>query len=220
MGTSTSIRNRFSILGIVLAFSIFINLIAIIKQVWLLSPSRKSYSYIGHDHPREAPVKLRTVNLALSDDPDHYGLEGVRAVAEWNALHPDGQGSVYLGDAYVDGKLQPPYHISMFHQLQCLNHIRSAYANENSEPERTAHCVGYLLQSILCFADTTLEEGGVGSKKEDGSVAAPANNNTHTCRDWSQLYDYTAANRAGWMAEQVEFEAELSRGTLLEDLQI
>ncbi|KAK7434066.1 hypothetical protein VKT23_020392 [Stygiomarasmius scandens] len=211
---------RFSVLGVVLTFSILINLVAVTKQVWLLAPSRRSYTYVGHDHPRELPLKLRTVNLALADDPEHYGLEGARAVAEWNALHPDGQGSVYLSDARIDGTLQPPYHLGMFHALQCLNHLRSAYVNGNDNPARTSHCVGYLLQSILCFADTTLEEGGVGARTADGSVIAPANNNTHTCRDWSQLYDYAAENRAGWMAEQIALEAELSRGTLLEDLQI
>jgi hypothetical protein len=70
----------------------------------------------------------------------------------------------------------------------------------------------------MCFSDMTLEEGGTGKKQEDGSVKAPANNNTHTCRDWSQLYEFAAENRAGWSDQQVKLEEELSRGTLLADL--
>ncbi|KAF5364784.1 hypothetical protein D9758_009352 [Tetrapyrgos nigripes] len=208
----------FVIFGAVLGLSLLLNLVAIVKQLGLLTPSSRSYSYIGHDHPREAPIKLRTVNLALSDDLEHYFLEGRRAVAEWNALHPEGQGSVYLGDStHVNGELQAPYHISMFHQLQCLNHLRSTFIWGNDEPDRTEHCTMYLLQGIMCFSDTTLEEGGVGAKKADGSVIAPANNNTHTCRDWSQVYDFAAENRKGWTDEQIELEAELSRGTLMAD---
>jgi hypothetical protein len=65
----------------------------------------------------------------------------------------------------------------------------------------------------------TLEEGGVGTRNEDGSVNAPANNNTHTCKDWSQLYDFAAENRAGWNNEQVDKESALSRGTLFADLE-
>ncbi|KAF5364829.1 hypothetical protein D9758_009361 [Tetrapyrgos nigripes] len=148
----------------------------------------------------------------MFDDPEHYFLEGSQSVAEWNALHPEGQGSIYLGEsARVNGELQTLYHISMFHQLQCLNHLR-LYGND--QPARTGYCVNYLLQAFMCFADTTLEEGGVGAKRADGRVTALANN-THICRDWNQLYDFVAENRKGWTDEQIELEAELSRGTLL-----
>jgi hypothetical protein len=224
------LASRYTLLSVLLGLSLLLNVVAIVQQILLLVPPTKSHSesqshfhpskyfteiltaYIGHDHPREAPIKLRTVNLALSDDLEHYFLEGRQAVAEWNALHPEGQGSVYLGDStHVNGELQTPYHISMFHQLQCLNHLRATFIYGNDQPARTEHCVTYLLQGIMCFSDTTLEEGGVGAKKADGDVVAPANNNTHTCRDWSQLYDFASENRKRWSDEQIELEAELSK---------
>ncbi|KAF5352096.1 hypothetical protein D9758_009383 [Tetrapyrgos nigripes] len=209
----------FTILCTVLTLSLFVNLVAIVKQIRLLTPSSDTYSYVGRDYPREAPIKLRTVNQAFSDDLEHYHLEGRQAAAEWNALHPEGQGSIYLGEsAHINEEVNAPYQISMFHQLQCLNHLRAVFIYGNDQPARTEHCSQYLVQSIVCLSDTTLEEGGVGTRLMDGSVVAPANNNTHTCKDWTQLYDFAAENRAGWNDEQIELEAELSRGTLLADL--
>ncbi|KAF5347180.1 hypothetical protein D9758_011054 [Tetrapyrgos nigripes] len=206
----------FPIIGAVLGLSLLVNLVAVVQQVSFLTPSSRSYTYIGDDHPREAPIKLRLASLALSDDPEHYFLEGNQAVAEWNALHPEGQGNVFLGDP--EREEQTPYQISMFHQLQCLNHLRSVYIHGNDQPARTEHCVNHLLQGLMCGSDMTLEEGGMGTRHEDGSVKAPANNNTHTCKDWSQLYDFAAENRRSWNDEQLEKEAELSRGTLFADL--
>ncbi|KAK7435795.1 hypothetical protein VKT23_019493 [Stygiomarasmius scandens] len=212
MGSITS-RLHVVALGLALALSLFINLMAIFEQLRLSSPSTRSYSYLQNDHPRELPLNLRPVNLVFADDPDHYGMEGARAVSEWNALHPEGQGSVYLGPPD-----RPPLQVALFHQLHCLHHIRSVIVNGDYNPARTSHCMLYLLQSLLCTADTTLEEGGSGTVTPEGDIIVPPNNKTHTCRDWTQVYEFTEKNREGWTTEQIELEAKLSQGTLLADI--
>lgn len=49
------------------------------------------------------------------------------------------------------------------------------------------HCFDYLRQSLMCFADPTLEESPV--EKEPGW------NVTHACNDWDRLFDWAKTNR-------------------------
>ena len=53
------------------------------------------------------------------------------------------------------------------------------------------HCFNYLRQTILCAADMTLEEGvpEIGIDVT-GELAVDGLGMTHTCRDWSKVFDY------------------------------
>ncbi|KAH8817354.1 hypothetical protein F5884DRAFT_663008 [Xylogone sp. PMI_703] len=91
--------------------------------------------------------------------------------------------------------------ISMFHQLHCLQMIRSALQESSGgkhqghseagslRPAHWLHCFDYLRQSILCLADDTLETVHVGSNGDlliDGMVQ-------HQCRDPNKLYEKSLA---------------------------
>ncbi|KAI0265029.1 hypothetical protein BC834DRAFT_879734, partial [Gloeopeniophorella convolvens] len=52
-------------------------------------PSTREYTYIGHDHPRELPLKVGIVNARFEDDTEHYAVDhNVRSWTEWNSIRP------------------------------------------------------------------------------------------------------------------------------------
>lgn len=102
---------------------------------------------------------------------------------------------MFVGDSYF------PYDVSMWHQIHCLNHIRTMLVNGDDGSDHTEHCFHYLRQAILCNADTTLEPGGSGEVLPDGSIVAPKGPVTHTCRDWRQVYDFLDEHQKTWTPE-------------------
>ncbi|KAL0955796.1 hypothetical protein HGRIS_002006 [Hohenbuehelia grisea] len=170
-----------SIASLSLGVAALLNIIILVTQLHFMWPRQRKYSYVGDDKPRELPIKVRRVNMVFHDDPDHYALSGVQAWAEWNHLRPEGKGFAFLGDAYF------PYDVTMWHQLHCLNHIRTVINNGDDGSDHTEHCFHYLRQGILCAADTTLEPGGTRFRTATGEIRAPMLNVTHTCRDWRQV---------------------------------
>ncbi|KAK1565917.1 uncharacterized protein LY79DRAFT_585144 [Colletotrichum navitas] len=96
-------------------------------------------------------------------------------------------------------------HISMFHHLRCLRDIRTQmvrlarggpttsvkYAPEDGRPgssyEALGYCFDYLLQGILCHADTT--PNPVASM-HDGNKIVDGNALWHQCRDDRILRDW------------------------------
>jgi hypothetical protein len=46
------------------------------------------------------------------------------------------------------------------------------------------HCVEYLRQSVMCYADPTLE------RRFQGILGPFSANNTHVCGDWDMLMDW------------------------------
>ncbi|KAJ4356721.1 uncharacterized protein N0V89_004757 [Didymosphaeria variabile] len=154
--------------------------------------------YLEGDRPRELPIKVRTIQAVFQDDPSHYAMEGIPAWAEWNAIRPPGKGFAFLGEEYF------AFDVSMWHQIHCLNHIRTMLINGDDGSSHTAHCFHYLRQGILCAADTTLEPGGVGSKKENGEISHPETKTVHTCRDWRQVHDWLGSEHEKWTPEMQE----------------
>lgn len=155
-------------------------------------------AYLVGDRPRELPIKVRTIQAAFQDDPSHYGMEGMEATAEWNALRPPGQGFAFLGKEHL------AFDVSMWHQLQCLNHIRAVLVNGDDGSDHTAHCFDYLRQAILCAADTTLEPGGTSKKLANGDLVATGAGVVHTCRDWRQVYNWLEKQHSQWTPEMYE----------------
>jgi hypothetical protein len=129
-------------------------------------------------------LKVRTIQAVFSDDTSHYGLDGITAMTEWNAIYPPGKGLVSLGEEHV------AFGVSMWNQMQCLNHIRAALINGDDGSNRTAHCFHYLRQGILCAADTTLESSEASMDTANGDKVAADVGTVHTCRDWRQVYDW------------------------------
>lgn len=54
------------------------------------------------------------------------------------------------------------------------------------------HCMNYIRQMVLCGADLTLEPEG------DDRGEATGVGVTHTCRDWTTVYDTINDNYAKW----------------------
>lgn len=176
-------------------------------------------AYTGNDHPRELPMgKLSLVNMAVYDDEFHYKMTGPTAHYEWAALRPPNGGDVFLPDPSSPSSTL--YTVSMWHQLQCLNHIRTVFVHGDTVANNTdtSHCFHYLRQSFLCGADITLEAGGASMVNPHGGTVAPEANATHTCRDWTQVYKWTVDQQKKWTTEMVELQRNSTKGTILEML--
>ncbi|KAK2049011.1 hypothetical protein LZ31DRAFT_591063 [Colletotrichum somersetense] len=96
-------------------------------------------------------------------------------------------------------------HISMFHHLRCLRDIRnqmvrlarddpttaakfvSVGERPGSSYEALGYCFDYILQGILCHADTTLNPV---ASMSDGDKIVDGNALWHQCRDDSILRDW------------------------------
>ena len=165
-------------------------------------------AYIGDDRPRELPIKVRPVSMVFHDDPVRYRMSGLQAWAEWASLRPPGAGYVYLGQSYFS------FGVSMWHQLHCLDHLRTVLVLGDDGSDHTEHCFHYLRQGILCAADTTLEPGGPSMRVPGGGLGQIATgvNVTHTCRDWRQVYDWMAEQHATWTPEMQQRLNEPSDG--------
>ena len=149
-------------------------------------------AYRGRDYPQEWPLRpLELVHLT-HEDSVHYSIDTVAGEAEWNATLPRGGAILHLGP-----DLQP-FTLGLFHQLRCLNIVRDVivdfYADDSpaakmKKPELARHCMNYLRQTVLCRADMRLE-----------SVRAPKGHQmtvsdiTHTCRDWTPIYEAAEGN--------------------------
>ncbi|TVY82610.1 Oxidase ustYa [Lachnellula suecica] len=103
---------------------------------------------------------------------------------------------------------------SVFHQLHCLNGIRTAYwvSHEAAirgqrlpdeeipidiQPSHIRHCIDLLRQVLMCHGDTTLE---VVDEKINGvhGFRTP-----HQCVDWEQLRVWTSEQQAKHDVEQI-----------------
>ncbi|ATY66303.1 hypothetical protein A9K55_001989 [Cordyceps militaris] len=189
----------------VLGVSLIINLGALVFSLAILGRGTRQYTYLAGDRPRELPLKVRTIQAAFHDDPSHYGMEGIKATAEWNALRPPGKGFVFLGEERL------AFDVSMWHQMHCLNHIRAVLVNGDDGSDHTEHCFHYLRQGILCAADTTLESGGTSMKLANGEEVATGVGTVHTCRDWRQIYDWMESQHKEWTPDMYERFKESSK---------
>ncbi|KAJ0336017.1 hypothetical protein COL154_012701 [Colletotrichum chrysophilum] len=187
-------------LGLLAALSVclVLNLGALLFSLRILTRGSRAYTYLEGDRPRELPIKVRTIQADFHDDLDHYGMDGIAATAEWNAIRPPGKGFVFLGEEHY------AFGVSMWHQMHCLNHIRAVIVNGDDGSDHTWHCFHYLRQGILCAADTTLEAGGTSKKLPNGDKVATGGGTVHTCRDWRQVHDWMESEHEKWTPEMYE----------------
>jgi hypothetical protein len=128
----------------------------------------------------------------LGMDNDH------QTWAEWDNLRPVGAGYLFLGQTYL------PIDVSMWHQVHCLNHIRTLISIGDDGSDHTLHCFHYLRQGILCNADSTLEPRRRPSFEDEGNEVFPGDGITHTCKDFQYIYDWTMEQNERWSQEQAD----------------
>jgi hypothetical protein len=151
-------------------------------------------AYQSEDRPNKLPVRLREAALEVEWlDDEVYGLY---ADADWRSLFPQGQsGFVALGGT------RERFAIGMYHQLHCLEVLRTGYAagkgaaleypgNGTIWDHHVNHCLNYLREVVLCNADTTL----IPAIPEDGEFIATSMGVVHRCKDWTQLREIVERN--------------------------
>ena len=86
----------------------------------------------------------------------------------------------------------------MVHQLHCLDVFRVGFStNRTGYARHVAHCLRYMLQIVLCNADTTLEVDHPGMIEGEWEHAANGVGSVHRCRDWTVLRKYMDDHPAG-----------------------
>ena len=80
---------------------------------------------------------------------------------------------------------------AVFHSLHCLQIIRVAFGTSIVQGDalwtHIPHCANYVRQSILCRADSTLEE--VNAVEHEHGVGV-----VHMCKDWRALREAVEDN--------------------------
>lgn len=124
----------------------------------------------------------------------HFRLDTEEGVAEWSSVLPRGKGVVFLPD------IPTPFRVSLFHQLECLDVVRSAMRDRREHPSgpSTSHeahfCLNYLRQSIQCHADAHLE---MVRSEYGGRAVLPYTTRTD-CKDWERVWAESEANFDIW----------------------
>lgn len=139
------------------------------------------------DHPNELPVDVPQASVVWEHLPPRFDLHND---TEWGTLLPT-DGSIQMGPG------SGTFLVSMVHQIHCLDIIRVGFVtNRTDYREHVQHCLRYLLQAVMCFADPTLEtdellmvDGEWTHKVHDSGIA-------HKCRDPSAMHEFMVAHRA------------------------
>lgn len=127
-----------------------------------------------------------------------------------------GGGFMQIPD-YAKYSLPPPMHfesspgkevftIAVFHEMHCLMHM-TAYMDklvmqirnkewtiDESRLAHNDHCFNYLLNALMCAADTTLE----GQSQADMFKNVPGTDGTgavHNCRNYDEVYKWAEQHR-------------------------
>jgi hypothetical protein len=146
-----------------------------------------SSGFGGDDYPRSWDISGKQKVLMSSEESIHYQLDTPEADLEWGALVPV-NGTIHLGPE------QRPFTISMFHQLRCLDVIRTELLSTRGldtplpPSELSRHCFNYLRQTALCRADTTL----VQVLNPDNAHPFP---DVAICNDWEHVYTEVRRNQ-------------------------
>ena len=141
--------------------------------------------------------------------PEYASPSTPKADEAWGALNPIGDGFVLIKNP-EDYDLPPGkpsekgdvYDISVFHQLHCLNHLRTflftlkAGMDLNNtrevydrllvpQEEHVYHCFDYIRQALMCHADLTVE--WPRTEADGRRFAVDGWNIEHQCKSWVSL---------------------------------
>jgi hypothetical protein len=114
------------------------------------------------------------------EDTVRYGIEDPYKSMDWKALRaPD---HIYPVDS--SGRR---HHVTMFHQLHCLDVLRGEVANTTPRnfSSEAQHCMNYMRQMAMCQSRLHLENirGQIGPKITDLTLS------TYVCDDYRKLYE-------------------------------
>lgn len=161
------------------------------------------------------PMISRETKL-FTPNETFYKTLGAGKEEDWESLFPYGSGFVRVDNPQQFGlsggyplesstsETTESYCVSVFHQLHCLNSIRSQLENPGKTHEghghdklsahanelHVAHCLDYLRQSIMCAGDMSLESA-VTDKNGMLIQAVSGWGATHTCKAWDEVFEYT-----------------------------
>ncbi|THH33293.1 hypothetical protein EUX98_g882 [Antrodiella citrinella] len=123
-----------------------------------------------------------------SEESVRYILNSSDAAVEWALLVPPNGGIVHVD---VDGGASPePFMVSVFHQLRCLDVLRSTYAARDRAGPLARHCMNYIRQTVLCRADTKLEKVISFTGEHRVEPWGPM-----VCQDWRRIYQAQRDNQ-------------------------
>lgn len=116
----------------------------------------------------------------------------------WGLYNDTEWGTMFDTDGFSKvGPHDRTFQISMVHQLHCLDVIRvGVVTNRTGYMHHIEHCLRYLRQSVLCCADTTLEESVVLHRDGAFLHGASGTGMVHECRDWTAVRRYMSAHPA------------------------
>ncbi|RYP52810.1 hypothetical protein DL768_002059 [Monosporascus sp. mg162] len=130
----------------------------------------------------------------FSREPPQGEGSGNKSEPIWDALIPNGLG--YFKDDKLAPKISLP---TVIHQLHCLYILRRAYYSQSDELQdfdfgkdrssHAAHCFDYLVQSITCSADSTVEPA------EDDPNGFLGSGFPRQCRDFDALKEFVERKR-------------------------
>ncbi|KAF2091591.1 hypothetical protein K490DRAFT_61024 [Saccharata proteae CBS 121410] len=183
---------RSLLLGTILSVSLLINV-----AYWL-----------RHLSDRAAGLKCYPTHASQFVANDTYANVYTWANPYWEALGGKSAGVIYTSQGQADGKVRPGG-MSMFHQLHCLDSFRHAiqqlqHGDKIGYDEKTdvsmhqghwPHCFDYLRQTLLCYADDTVEPSWL----DDGYkwTIDGYHNTKRTCRDSARMYRMTDCGEKG-----------------------
>ncbi|RDX45175.1 hypothetical protein OH76DRAFT_1486491 [Lentinus brumalis] len=152
-------------------------------------PTEHQYTYVEDDFPSQLPLRLPSVGLALANGAPHFSLY---ADDDWGTLFPESDGFTDLGPN------KRTFLISFVHQLHCLDVFRVGFVtNRTGFAHHVEHCLRYMRQAVLCYADTTLEVDHPGLLDGKWEHAANGVGSVHRCKDWTVLREYMDEHPAG-----------------------
>lgn len=141
--------------------------------------------------PLDRPLPL--INYTFTNNTADFPIHGPNASTAWSRVYPNGFGFVRLGAG------RRILCVSMFHQLHCIEKMRRAL-DDPDDPVATIphlqHCMNYIRQMVLCGADLTLEPEDYDEANRRNEATGVGV--THSCRDWSVVYDTVNENFARW----------------------
>jgi hypothetical protein len=164
-----------------------------IYQEFLLVLKLICVAYLGRDFPHTLPLPaLDPVALTFESESAQYPVKGMASDLEWLFLTSANVGWARLGPS--NRLLHPSY----YHEIHCLRMLNQALFRVESPYTTMAHsrhCLHYLRVLTLCNADVVLEPvTRVNASVFEWDVAQA----THTCRDWSALYNSMEKNWEDW----------------------
>ncbi|OTB08904.1 hypothetical protein M426DRAFT_262347 [Hypoxylon sp. CI-4A] len=130
----------------------------------------------------------------FAQEPPKGAGAGHHSEPIWDALIPEGLG--YFKDEELAPEISIP---TVMHQLHCLYVLRRAYYSQSDDleafdfgkdrPAHVAHCFDYLVQSITCAADSTVEP----AEHTNGFLGSGF---PRQCRDFGALKEFVGERRA------------------------